>query len=186
MNKYQLTPTELFVLRVLLIVKEDNYSTLLKDYISLSVKENLKDTITSLQNKGIINKTFKIEGEFHPALIPFNKNVVKNIYKAAFEMGEELFREYPGWVNIKGVNYPLRNVAKKYNSPEDAFRAYGKAIRWNPETHAKIIELVKWAKNEGHINFSLSSFIINRAWLDLQDLKDGKVTNISYDYFKDI
>ena len=79
---------------------------------------------------------------------------------------------------------PLRSVARKFDSLEDCYFHYGRAIRWKEETHNHIIELVKWAKDNNIINQSLANFVINNAWIDLEALKNGDKANINYDTVK--
>lgn len=95
-------------------------------------------------------------------------------------MGKELFEEYPQFGYIQGNMVPLRTVAKKFDSLEDAYNKYGKAINHNYEVHKKIIELVKWAKENNILNMSLASFIVNNSWVDLEALKDGD-SGINYE-----
>ena len=100
-------------------------------------------------------------------------------------MGQELYDAYPMFGNINGATVSLRGISKKYDSPEDFYRAYGKAINWNPETHAKILELVEWAKNNTQfIQFSLASFVIDRRWNELEALRNGDIANINFNAVK--
>ena len=117
--------------------------------------------------------------------IAFNKNFLKNFHRESFDMGIELFNEYPQFGNINGNIIPLRGVSKKFNTLEDMYRYYGKVINWNPETHAEIIDVLKWAKeNTQFIQFSLASFVIDRRWDDLKALRDGKLVNVNFDAVK--
>ena len=190
LEKYRLTPTELFVLKTILLFDDDN--SYLHRYLQIdSNKKSFRDILLSLQNKGIILKSYKIpeKGEkFNPLDVEFNKNVIKTFWKASFEMGSELFETYPMFATINGAIVSIRSISKKFNTPEDAFRYYSKAINWNPEKHREIIDLIKWEQNnEVHfINMSLSSFIIDRKWNELQALKDGKLANINYDTIKSL
>lgn len=190
LEKYRLTPTELFVLKTILLFDDDN--SYLYRYLQIdSNKKSFRDILLSLQNKGIILKSYKIpeKGEkFNPLDVEFNKNVIKTFWKASFEMGSELFETYPMFATINGAIVSIRSISKKFNTPEDAFRYYSKAINWNPEKHKEIIDLIKWEQNnEVHfINMSLSSFIIDRKWNELQALKDGKLANINYDTIKSL
>jgi hypothetical protein len=99
-------------------------------------------------------------------------------------MGKELFEVYPQFGNINGNIVPLRSVARKFDSLEEAYFRYGRSIRWNEEKHNHIIELVKWANENSIINQSLANFIINNAWIDLEALKNGDKANINYDTVK--
>ena len=77
--------------------------------------------------------------------------------------------------NINGNVIPLRGVSKKFDSLEDLYRYYGKTINWNPETHAKIMDVLKWAKeNTQFIQFTLASFVIDRRWDEFKALRDGR------------
>lgn len=175
-------------IRTLLILQEDANEELFKTYIEILHNSNIqiRELITRLQAKGIILKSFKVPnpGEaFDPYSIPINKPFLKNLFKSSFEIGKELFEVYPQFGNINGCVVPLRTVAKKFDSLEDCYARYGKEIKWNPEIHSTIIDLVKWAKDNNILNCSLASFIINNGWNDLQALKDGE-GNINYDAIK--
>lgn len=190
LDKYRLSPTELRFVQTLLILQEDGVEDLFSRYIK-SLKGagfSLRDIILCLQEKEIILKSYKIpkEGsEFSPYDIPINKNFVKNLYKCSFELGKELFEEYPQFNTINGSVVALRGISKHFNSLEDAYFRYGKSIGWNQERHNSIIELVKWGKEQNIICQSLSSFIINQAWLDLASMKDG-VASINYDAVREL
>lgn len=148
---------------------------------------SLREILESLQDKQIITKAYHIprSGErFDPNAIPINKNFIKNLYKSSFELGKELFDVYPQFGNIQGNIIPLRTVARHYDSLEQAYFKYGKAIGWNPEKHQKIVELTKWGKENNIINCSLSSYIINNGWLDIQSIKDGKTVNFNTEAIK--
>ena len=71
---------------------------------------------------------------------------VKDFYKCSFELGKELFEIYPMFGIINGETVGIRSVSKKFDSLEDFYRFYGKSIRWNPDKHKEILELVEWAK----------------------------------------
>ena len=90
-----LTPTELFVLRLLFLAIDGNQK-LLYNYLSnvSNGKTLLRQTLESLQNKKVINSTFIIPKEGEPLNlknIPFNKNFLKNYIRESNEIGKELF-----------------------------------------------------------------------------------------------
>ena len=85
LEKYRLTSTELFLIRVLLIFQDENNETIFANYIKTLrlAGINLRTVLQSLQDKGIILKSYKIpkEGtEFNPYDIEINKNFIKNLY----------------------------------------------------------------------------------------------------------
>ena len=191
LHKYNLTPSELFTTKVLLILQEDGNEELFADFIKTLEPAGLKlrDLLLSLQEKGIILKSYKIpaKGEtFDPNEISLNKNYIKSLYKCSFEIGKELFDNYPQFGTINNSLVSLRGVSKFFNSLEDAYFRYGKCIGWNPETHKKIIELVKWGKENNLIVQSLGSFIVNNAWLDLEAMEKGDIGNINYDSVREL
>lgn len=191
LDKYRLVPTELFLIRVLLLLQDDNNEELFLNYIKVLKQAgiNLRNILLSLQEKEILLKSCKIvkEGEeFDPYSLQLNKNFIKNLYKCSFELGKELFEEYPAFAIINNSYTSLRGVSKHFNSLEDAYIKYGKSIKWNPETHAEIIELVKWAKENNMLNMSLGSFIVNNGWHDLKAIMNGDAGNINFDTIREL
>lgn len=188
LRKYNITSNELMLLRTLLILQDDGNEELFKDYIE-SLHDSgveLLEVLLCLQNKGIILKSYKIKkGAFNPYEIPLNKAFVKNLYRSSFELGKELFEAYPQFGTISGNIVPLRTVARHFDSLEDCYFRYGRCIKWDAEKHEHIIELVNWAKEQGNIlSCSLSSFVINNGWLDLEAIRNGDSGNINYNAIK--
>ena len=189
LSKYRITPNELTFIKTLLILQDEGNEDLFKDYIeSLYVcNVKLREILVSLQKKEIILKSYKIpsEGEsFDPYSIPFNKNFIKSLYKSSFELGKELFEIYPQMTVINGSLVTLRGVSKHFDSLEACYFRYGKAIGWNQERHEKVLDLIKWAKERDIIKQSLSSFVINNSWLDLEAIRNGDSGNYNFDTIK--
>lgn len=189
LDKYGLIPNELFFIRILLILQDENNEELFSNYIKILKDSgiNLRDFLLNLQEKEIILKSWKIpkEGQqFDPFSIPINKNFLKNLYKASFELGKELFETYPQFGTIQNNLVPLRGISKHFDSLEDCYFRYGKCIGWSSEKHNHIIELVKWAKDNNILNMSLSSFVINNSWLDLEAMKEGNAGNYDLNSIK--
>ena len=117
LEKYKLTPNEYYTLMLLLNV-EDSPKDLLR-YLNISNehKKIFRDNLISLQEKGIILKTYKIpkEGEkFNPLDVQINKNITKTFWKASFELGSELFETYPLFAIINGNPVSIRSISKKF------------------------------------------------------------------------
>ena len=189
LSKYRITPNELTFIKTLLILQDEENEDLFKDYIeSLYVcNVKLREVLISLQKKEIILKSYKIpsEGEsFDPYSIPFNKNFIKSLYKSSFELGKEFFEIYPQMTVINGSLVTLRGVSKHFDSLEACYFRYGKAIGWNQERHEKVLDLIKWAKERDIIKQSLSSFVINNSWLDLEAIRNGDSGNYNFDTIK--
>lgn len=186
--KYNLNPNELYVIKCLLFMQEDE-SKYLQSYLQLpeSTRGNFRDILLSLQNKHLILSSFTIPSKGQSldlSQIPFNKNFLKDYYRSSFELGKELFEAYPQFGEINGKVISLRGVASKFDSLEDAYRVYGKIIHYKEEVHKEIISLVNWAKNNNILNQSLASFIVNQGWIDLKAIKDGKVVNYNVNSIK--
>jgi hypothetical protein len=67
----------------------------------------------------------------------------------------------------------LRRVSKKFDSLEDAYRAYGKAISWKPDTHEKVMQLIEWGKENNYQFTTLDSFIVDHDWLNIEAVRDN-------------
>lgn len=188
LEKYYLTPTELFTVQTILLSKDGDSEYIFR-FAGILTKcgGSLRDVLISLQNKGIIIKSYKIpnKGEtFHIEDVLFNKNFTKTFYKSAFILGKELFDVYPTTTIVKGEIFKLKRVSKKFNSLEDAFRVYGKAIKWNPELHQEVLELVKWGISNGYNFTTLDSFIVDNDWLNIKAIKENNGININFDAVK--
>lgn len=192
-EKYQITPDELFILKILLLLQEDEQDL---EYFQRFIqipdnKRSFRNNLQVLQGKGLILKTYKIpeQGQpFNPYDIPINKVLVKNMHKASFDLGQELFDVYPKYGLINGGMVPLHGVSKRFGSREDFYRFYSKVINWNPETHKKIIELIKWEQDNsiGFLNMTILSFVIDHRWEALQDIKDGKLNNVTFNVIESL
>ena len=190
LEKYNLTPTELMTIRTILLA-QDNQEDYLFKFNNILTKTDVKfrDILISLQNKQIITKAYKIpnEGEsFEFEDVTFNKSIVRAFYRASFELGKELFNVYPQTTIVNGVIYALRRVSKKFNSIEDAFRVYGKTIRWDEELHNEIIELVKWGIDNDYSFTTLDDFIVDNAWESIRAIRDGHAININFNAIKQL
>ena len=166
LDKYKIDSNELLFITVILLIQEGDNNPYINLYFSLPVgcRGNIRDLLTSLQNKQVITKEYKIPPsgtKFIPEDIIFNKNFIKTFYKGSFWIGKELFEIYPISTVVNGVEYKLRRVSKKFDSLEDAYRAYGKAISWKPEVHQNIIQLVEWGKQN---NYQFTTLEFLKIW----------------------
>lgn len=182
-EKYSVTPNELFFLKMLLLSKEEDIQDTIHRYFKLpeNARGSIVEMLESLKNKGIILNTYKVpkKGEkFNPLDVPLSKNFQNHFFKASYDLGKDLFDHYPTSTIVNGVEYKLRRVSKKFNSLEDAFRAYGKYIRWSQTTHDHIIELIEWGKANNYQFTTLDSFIVDNDWLNIESLtSDGLLSN---------
>ena len=175
MIEYQLDGNEMFLFKLIYLAQE-GHSEMLKKYFTNTNILNIQNILVSLQNKGIINKSYTIPEKgtiFKPQDVELNKNVVKTIYKFSQDLGMELFEAYPAFTTINGKVFSLRNISKKFNNFDEYCFEYGMAIKFNPEKHKEILDILEDAKNENLINSGLCSFVIDRQWETLKLVRDS-------------
>lgn len=182
LEKYNINSDELLFITVILLIQEGEANQYINLYFSLPLtcRGSIRDILISLQEKQIITKEYKIPPsgtKFIPEDITFNKNFIKNFYKGSFWIGKELFETYPLSTIINNCEFKLRRISKKFDSLEDAYKAYGKAISWKPDVHEHIIELVNWGKDNNYQFTTLDSFIIDHDWLNIEAMKDNSMLN---------
>ena len=182
LDKYKITSDELLFITIILLIQEGDVNPYINLYFSLPVscRGNVRDILLSLQTKQVITKEYKIPPsgtKFIPEDIIFNKNFTKTFYRGSFWIGKELFEIYPISTVVNGIEYKLRRVSKKFNSLEDAYKAYGKAISWKPDVHQKIIQLIEWGKENNYQFTTLDDFIVDNDWLNIEAMKDNGKLN---------
>ena len=172
---HNLTFDEFFLIYMTLLARdEENHSEYLGKWFSNGGKERLRELFNSLKNKGIILKSYNAES-YVPNDIQFNKNFIKSWYKQSGEMGQELFNEYPPFLNINGKLMSLRNIAKKFYSLDEFYFYYSATIGHNPEKHKEIMELLKWGKENDQIRIGLLEFVASHKWDELKYLKENNM-----------
>lgn len=182
-NKHGISFNELMFIEIILIAQEDDDLEIVKKYFSTKpqVKGDIRNMLVRLQEIGIITKSYKIPAQgsnLNIYDISLNKNITKDFYKCSFELGQELFDVYPISTVVNGNEFKLRRISKKFDSLEDAYRAYGKAISWKPEVHNKVIELIKEGISSNYQFTNLGDFIVDRDWVNMEAMsKDGILNN---------
>ena len=171
---------EWFFIQLLILFEEGDEDSLYR-YFSQAKKDSVpKQILGSLQEKNIISKSYHIpqEGEpFDPSQISFSKDFYKKYFKASGEMGLELLNAYPMFITSGNKSFPMKNIAKHFNSLEDFSFKYGKAIKFNRAEHEEIIRTIEWAKENEAIHFSLPEFLISRKWEDLKKIQSGEISS---------
>lgn len=183
-ERYSLTPTELFGVKVILLAQNEGEYEWIQRFAQI-VK--LRSVLENLREKEIILKSWKLPKEgskLEIEDIPFNKNFIKQFYRASFEMGEELFNAYPQFITISGINYNARRISKKFDSLEDAFSKYGKAIKYDNGQHQQILSDIQEGIEKGYNFTTLDDFITDRAWTALHAFLNGEGHNVNVDAVK--
>ena len=190
-EKYSINPSELLLLEILLLAQEGEQPEIVNTYFTsrMCARGNTRELLSGLQNAGVITKAYKIPEKgsaFNPLDVPINKNLVKDFFKCSFEMGKELFENYPMFGLINGEPVGIRSVSKKFDSLEDFYRYYGKSISWKPDKHKYIMELVSWAKDHNLLVTTLANFVIDHKWEELEALRNGEIANIDFNAVKQL
>lgn len=173
-----ITPTELFVLRLLNLAVEGD-AKFLMNYLSNTNngKKVFRSVLVSLQEKKVINSTFKIpeEGDnLNIKAIPFNKNFLKMYVRESNEIGKEFFDAYPPFISINGKLCPIKGFTKAgLFSFEDFCVYYAKAIKNATVTHERVMEQLDYAKEYNLINYSILEFIASRKWDEIEYLRNS-------------
>lgn len=183
---YNLTADELLVVYLTFLARdEEGHPEYFSKWFSNGGASKLRDIFNSLKSKGLIKKDYN-PTDYNPNEIDFNKNFLKSWVKNSGELGQELFEEYPPFMVSGAKLYPLKNIAKKFNTLDEFFFAYSSAIKHNPETHKEVMELLKWGKEHGQITYGITEFIISQKWRELKYIRDnGLESNIANEILTD-
>lgn len=183
---YDLTADELLVVYLTFLARdEEGHPEYFSKWFSNGGASKLRDIFNSLKNKGLIKKDYN-PTEYNPNEIDFNKNFLKSWIKNSGELGQELFKEYPPFMSSGSKLYPLKNIAKKYNTLDEFFFAYSSAIKHNPETHKEVMKLLKWGKEYGQITYGICEFVVSHKWEELKYIRDnGLESNIANEILTD-
>ena len=177
-----LTPTELFILR-LLFLAIDGDPSMLVNYLSnvANGKELFRKVLESLKEKKVILSTFKVpkEGEsLNYNNIPFNKNFIKAYVREANEIGKELFEEYPPFININGKLCSIKNFTKAgLYSFEEFCLYYAKAIKSAGVTHERVMEALQFGKENNLVNYTIIEFIASHKWVEIEYIQSSGNVN---------
>lgn len=173
-----LTPDELFILRLLFLAVDDDTKYLINYLSNVSDgKKLLRNVLESLQNKQIINSTFKIpkEGEsLNFKNIPFNKNFIKKYIRESNELGKELFDSYPPFISINGKLFSIKNFTKAgLFSMEEFCLYYTKSIKSSNYTHERVLDALNFGKENNLINYSILEFIASQKYKEIDFIRNS-------------
>lgn len=177
-----LTPTELFILRMLFLAIDGDPSMLINYLSNVSNgKELFRKVLESLQEKKVILASFKIpcEGEsLNYKNIPFNKNFLKMYIRESNEFGKELFDAYPPFININGKLCSIKNFTKAgLYTFEEFCLYYSKAIKTASVTHERVMEALEFGKEHNLLNYSILEFIASHKWEEIEYIRQSGNVN---------
>lgn len=175
MIKYQLTPEEYLLFKLIFLAQNGRDEYLTAFYSQCQYDHKILDLLQALVEKEIINKSYVVPEEgtiFNPEDVDFNKRVLNQYLQHSQDLGMELFQNYPPFTTINGKTFSLRNVAKNFKSFDDFCFEYGKTIKFNPEMHKYILDLIEFGKENNLIHSGICDFVISQQWYTLESLKD--------------
>lgn len=177
-----LTPTELFILRLLFLAIDGDQQYLINYLSNLSNgKELFRAVLVSLVEKKVINSTFKIpqEGEsLNFKNIPFNKNFLKMYIKEANEIGKEFFDAYPPFININGKLCSIKNFTKAgLYSFDDFCLFYAKQIKSSAVTHERVMDALLFGVENNLINYTIIEFLASKKWEEIEYIRNSGNVN---------
>lgn len=177
-----LTPTELFVLRLIFLAIDGDINPLVKYVQGISDGSLIvRAVLESAQSKGVILKSYKIPQKGEELIfknIPFNKNFMKMYLRESHEIGKEFYEAYPNHIIINGKLAPLRNYTKAgFFTIEDFSLYYAKQIKNAGVTHDRIMEALEYGKENNMICYNILEFIASRKWIEIEYMRDSGTTN---------
>jgi hypothetical protein len=177
-----LTPTELFILRLLQLAIDGDPSDLV-NYLSNTTdgKIILRKVLESLKEKKVILSSFKVpcEGEsLNFNNIPFNKNFIKMYIRESNLLGKELFDAYPPFININGKMCSIKNFTRAgLFTFEEFCLYYAKSIKSAGVTHERVMEAVEFGKEHNLLNYSILEFIASHKWEEIEYIRESGNVN---------
>lgn len=178
MIEYQLTADELFTIKLVFYAHEGHPELMSRFFDQGQLTNELRDIIKSLQEKQVILKSYKIPEKgsvFNPSDVEFNKVCLKKLYQHSMDLGMELFEAYPPYTTIDGRVFSLRNITKLYRSLDELCWRYGKVIKWDLDTHQKVMDLLQYATENDLIRSGICDFIESKQWQTIQVMKDNEI-----------
>jgi len=177
-----LTPTELFILRLLFLAIDGEQKHLINYLTNISNgKQLLRSVLSSLLEKKVINSTFKIpqEGEsLNYKNIPFNKNFLKMYIRESNEIGKEFFDAYPPFISISGKLCSIKNFTKAGLFSFDEFCIfYAKQLKNATATHERVMDALLFAKEQNLINYTIIEFIASKKWEEIEYIRGSGNVN---------
>ena len=188
--EYKLSADELLLVILTLYARDEEAHPefFLKWYTDCDGKAQLKDLFKNLKEKGIIKKSYNPE-TYIPNEIEFNKNFLKKFYKQSGVMGKELFDNYEPFIQINGKMASLRNISKRFCTLEEFYFYYASQIGHDPEKHKKVMDILKWARENNLCKVSILEFVASHKWNEFEKMREeGFRPDVatSYDVYKDV
>ena len=137
-----------------------------------------RETLLSLRSKGVLDTTCNIPEAGQSLSIKalqFSKDFLKKYFVTSGEGGLELFDAYPSFIKTQYGDLPAKNITKGgYLSLEAFCVAYRKAIRSSRKTHIKVMECLRFARENNLLTYSIVEYLAGRKWNEHEKIMNGK------------
>lgn len=177
--KYGLTPNQFYILH-LTYRKDWNNLYKYKENVVSKVTENgkklhgfdIEEELRPLVDKGYLVDWGK---KFEVLDLMVNPEFAEKLFVDTFEAGEELWKEYPHFLDINGQKVVAKKggeINGKYYGKEELIQLYSTKIGNAKDKHQWIISKLKLAISQKIINFPLRNFIYDEMWEAFELLED--------------
>lgn len=171
----KLTPAQLMFVKMLIPDLSLDESERRKRGYALSIKyqrelKGLKEEeLSDLLARDIIID-FNDMGKCYYEYYEINPKYYTKFALKVYPMVTELYDLYPAvFINEVGKEFIARNC-----SDQEIAQDYLRAINKDPEEHKRVIEDLKWAKNNNAIALGLKKFVQTKYWLAIRELRKRK------------
>lgn len=162
----------------LLWLAEDGYPEYLQQYTMKCAQAMMpREILQSLKDKKVFDSSYKLPkaGEvFEPDQVEFSKTFINKYFKNSFEAGRELYNEYPDYLQGTNRQYGAKNVTTKgYMDENSFFHKYGQQIKFKVSNHEDVMDLLRWAKENELIQYSIVEYVTMRKWEDHRKMRES-------------
>lgn len=184
MKKHSLNAEEWLLIELLFLAQEGHVNYLVT-YFNECAKSSLpRETLQSLKDKKVFSKSYHVPGEnedFDFEEVEFSTSFMKNYFKESFQLGQELFEAYPVFLQFGDRLLPAKNITKSgFNDETDFFTKYGKKIKYNPEMHLKVLDILQWSIENDLITYGICEYVASSKWNDHIKIREsGEIGNFA-------
>lgn len=187
MGHWNLSADELMLVWLSLSARdEEGHPEYFAKWYNNGGKARLKPLFEGLKSKGIIHKDYDPES-FDPGDIAWNQLFLKSWWKYSLALGQEFFSTYPSFCWVNGKAMPLKDITKgKCTSLDEFFFFYASQLGHNIQEHKKVIELIKWGKENDYPFGNIAAFVSSHLWTTIEEMRNNpNINNLATNITKD-
>lgn len=163
--KHKLTPNQFYflLLRNMSIVDSDTAVRATIDYIDSTGGFTIKE-LEDLESRGYLDNV-NSPGDFDVIAYFATPKFYNELFVETDLAGEEFWKAYPDKIIINGAE-----VRAKTGDKEELTKLYAKKIKYNKNTHKKVLESLKKDIEEG-LNMGIEKYIRSEQWTVKREYK---------------